>query len=286
MPVPEIDPTQAASERFSRRFFVGISAAATVAATTAAGASDAPRSSMPDVPEDDPAIDVQRVTLQAGQTSVPAYAAWPSRAGAPAGSVVVVMHVWGVDKSIRSVVRRLAATGFAAIAPDLYAGMGAPNGDDVSDYSIFSPFSKRLDRAQEHAEIAAAADWLKAKSAGTKLGIMGFCMGGRIVLNEIAQDGTLFAAAAPFYGAVENVDPKAIATPVCGSYGGRDKGIPADSVRAFAAALTVPHDFRIYDDAGHAFFDEDRPSYVPAAAADAWARTIAFFNKYLASAST
>ena len=126
MSTPEIDPTQAASERFSRRFFVGISAAATVAVTTGAGASDAPRSSMPDVPEDDPAIDVQRVTLQAGQTNVPAYAAWPSRAGAPAGSVVVIMHIWGVDKSIRSVVRRLAATGFAAIAPDLYAGMGAP----------------------------------------------------------------------------------------------------------------------------------------------------------------
>jgi len=284
MSAPEIDPTQAASDRFSRRFFVGISAAATVSATTAAGHGDA-RNSIPDVPEDDPAIDVSRVTLEAGQTNVPAYAAWPSRAGSPAGSVVVIMHVWGVDKSIRSVVRRLAATGFAAIAPDLYAGMGAPNGDGTSDYSIFSPFAKRLDRAQEHAQIVAAADWLKAKFAGTKLGIMGFCMGGRIVLNEIVQDGTLFAAAAPFYGAVENVDPKAVATPLCGSYGGRDKGIPADSVRAFAAALTVPHDFRIYDDAGHAFFDEDRPSYVPAAAADAWARTIAFFNTYLASAS-
>lgn len=286
MSSPEIDPTQAASERFSRRFFVGIAAAATVAATTAAGAGDAPRSSMPDVPEDDPAIEVKRLTLQAGQTNVPAYAAWPARAGAPAGSIVVIMHIWGVDKSIRSVVRRLAATGFAAIAPDLYAGMGAPDGDGASDSSNFSPFAKRLDRTQEHAEIAAAGDWLKATFTGTKLGIMGFCMGGRIVLNEIAQDGTLFAAAAPFYGAVENVDPKAIATPLCGSYGGRDKGIPADSVRAFAAALTVPHDFRIYDDAGHAFFDEDRPSYVPAAAADAWARTIAFFNKYLASPST
>jgi carboxymethylenebutenolidase len=286
MSAPEIDPTQAASERLSRRFFVGLSAAATVAATTGTSTGDAPQTLLPDVPENDPAIVVERITLQRSGENVAAYAARPSHSVFPAPSVVVIMHLWGVDASIRSVVRRLAASGFAAIAPDLFAGLGAPDGDGSSDASLFIPFAKRMQRETVHADVVAAAGWLKQQFPGTKIGIIGFCMGGRIVYNELVADPHLFAAAAPFYGAVENTDPKAIAVPVCGSYGARDEGIPADSVRAFFAALTVPHDLRIYDEAGHAFFDEERPSFVPSAAADAWKRTIGFYNTYLRAAGT
>jgi carboxymethylenebutenolidase len=115
---------------------------------------------------------------------------------------------------------------------------------------------------------------------------MGFCMGGHIALVVAAETKNRFAAVCPFYGSPDGVDPHAIAIPVCGSYGARDKGIPADEVRAFAASLTVPNDVRIYDEAGHAFFDDQRPSYVASAAADAWARTIAFFTKYLGQPKT
>jgi len=253
----------------NRRTFVGISAAATLGATGAW------------VPENDPAISVDRVGLQSSGTAISAYAAWPAAAAPGTPSVVVIMHVWGVDATIRDVVRRLAKEGFAAIAPDLYSRFDAPSGDGQTDFTIFRPYAQRLDRAQERSDVAAAVSWLKGKFAGTKVGIVGFCMGGRIVLNEVVGDGTLLAAAAPFYGAVADVDPKAVLVPVCGSYGALDKGIPADSVRAFAAALTVPNDFRIYDGAGHAFFDDTRPSYEATAAADAWARTLAFFKKYL-----
>jgi carboxymethylenebutenolidase len=69
--------------------------------------------------------------------------------------------------------------------------------------------------------------------------------------------------------------------PVCGSYGARDTGIPAEDVRAFRDALRVPNDIRVYNSAGHAFFDDQRASYVPAAAVDAWKRTLDCFKLYL-----
>lgn len=280
----EIDPTEGASERLNRRVFVGISAAAaTLAAASAAGGAAEPPG--PAVAEDDPAIAVQRVDLQRPGGTISAYAAWPKAAGPGTPSVVVVMHIWGVDASIRDVVRRYAKAGFAAIAPDLYARFGAPSGDGATDYTVFRPYAQRLERAQSSADIGAAAAWLAAKFPGTKTGLTGFCMGGRIALQAAIDDASSFVAVAPFYGPLEDVDPKAIHTPVCGSYGGRDKSIPADSVRAFAAALTVPNDFRVYDEAGHAFFDESRPSYVASAAEDAWKRVIAFFEKYLGGGS-
>jgi carboxymethylenebutenolidase len=282
---PEIDPTQAASERLNRRFFVGISAAATLAAPSAAFAEEsAPGPAS--IPENDPAIVAQWIGLSRPDTDVRAYAAWPKGAGPHTPSVVVIMHVWGVDTSIREVVRRLAAGGFAAIAPDLYARFGAPSGDGSTDYTIFRPYSKRLDRAQYAGDIRAAADWLAQKFVGTKTAIMGFCMGGHVALLAAIDDADRFAAVCPCYGSVEGVDPAAIRMPLCGSYGARDTSIPADSVREFAAALKVPNDVKIYDNAGHAFFDDHRPSYVESAAEDAWKRIIAFFNRYLGKTST
>jgi carboxymethylenebutenolidase len=191
------------------------------------------------------------------------------------------MHLWGVDSQIRDVVRRLAKAGFAAIAPDLYARFHAPNGDGVTDYTIFRPYAMRLEREVWLGDVRAAVQWLSAKFPGTKTGITGFCMGGKLALIA-AIEGELFSVVAPFYGDVAGLDPKALHIPLCGSYGGRDTGIPPDKVREFAAALAVPNDVRIYDEAGHAFFDDERPSYVASAAADAWARTLACFNTYLA----
>jgi carboxymethylenebutenolidase len=280
MSAPEIDPTQATSESLKRGVFVGISAAATLVAT--AGAQEALGQPHPPlVAEDDPAIVVEHVKLALPDAVVPAYAAWPASAGAGTPSVVVIMHIWGVDTSIRDVVRRYAKAGFAAIAPDLYARYGAPSGDGATDASIFRPYAKDLDRHVYAGDIRAAALWLSAKFPGTKIGLTGFCMGGHIAWNAAIDDAKLFAVVAPFYGAVAGVDPQAIAIPVCGSFGGRDTGIPPADVRTFAAALAVPNDVRIYDEAGHAFFDDQRASYVASAAADAWKRTLECFNKYL-----
>lgn len=279
MTSPEIDPTQAISERLNRRAFVGISAAA--AATPAL--SRAAEETQAEVPESDPAISVQRVALPRSDAQIGAYAAWSKAASAITPSVVVIMHIWGVDTSIRSVVRRLAKAGYCATAPDLYARFGAASGDGTTDYTIFREYAKRLDRKQMDGDIAAAAMWLREKFPQTKTAITGFCMGGRVAMFAAIDDKGLFAAVCPFYGAVNEVNPHDIVIPFFGSYGARDQSIPADGVRAFTAALTVPNDVKIYDNAGHAFFDEERKSYVPTAAADAWDRLIGFLAKYLGS---
>lgn len=284
MTAPEIDPTLAPSPNVNRRVFVGISAAATVAASTQPLSAQTPLGQVhpPLVAEDDAAIAHERVTLERPGVAMDAYAAWPVGAGPNVPSVVVVMHIWGVDTSIRDVVRRYAKAGYAAIAPNLYARFNVPSGDGSTDYTIFRPFSKQLEREVYAGDLRAAQAWLVSKFPQTKSGITGFCMGGRIALLTAEDTETLFAGVAPFYGPLNDVDPKRMQIPVCGSYGARDTSIPAADVRAFAAALAVPNDIVIYDDAGHAFFDDQRASYVASAAADAWKRTTAFFERYLA----
>lgn len=283
MDEPVTDPTHAVSAKLNRRVFVGISAGATIAASARAMAQEElGRPHPPLVPENDPAIATERVLLQRGDATVPAYAAWPAAAGPRTPSVVVIMHLWGVDSQIRDVVRRLAKAGFAAIAPELYARFNAPSGDGVTDYTIFRPYAMQLEREVWLGDVRAAAQWLSTKFPGTKIGITGFCMGGKLALTAAIEEGELFSLVAPFYGDVAGLDAKRLRIPLCGSYGGRDTGIPPEKVRDFTAALDVPNEVRIYDEAGHAFFDDERPSYVASAAADAWTHTIACFNKYLA----
>ena len=191
------------------------------------------------------------------------------------------MHIWGVDTSIRDFARRLAKAGFAAIAPDLFGRMSAPSGDGATDFSIFRPFAQKLAREQTAGDLRSAAQWLKARQPGAKLGVLGFCMGGTIALRQTADNPTAFAAVASFYGNIAGIDPAAVAIPIVGSYGERDTSIPADGVRAFAKSLHVPNDIVEYAGAGHAFMDDQRSSYVPDAAEDAWRRTVAFLTKYL-----
>jgi len=109
-------------------------------------------------------------------------------------------------------------------------------------------------------------------------------MGGHIVLIQATDNADVFAVAAPFYGALTGIAADGIHMPICGSYGARDTSIPADDVRAFRDALRVPNDIRVYASAGHAFFDDQRASYVAVAATDAWKRTLDFFKRYLAPA--
>lgn len=281
---PEIDPTQATSLELNRRAFVGITAAATAGLGGGTALAQGTGTQHPPVvPENDPSIVVAREDLRRPDAVIPAYAAWPVNAKANTPSVVVIMHIWGVDTSIRDTVRRFAKAGFVAIAPDLYARFGAPSGDGSTDIDVFRPYAKQLDRKQYDGDIRAAALWLTTKFPGTKVGIMGFCMGGHIVLVQAMDNGDVFAAACPFYGSLNDVDADKIHIPICGSYGARDTGIEADDVRAFRSALRVPNDIRIYNSAGHAFFDDQRGAYVAAAAVDAWKRTVDFLEKYLGS---
>lgn len=273
----EIDPARSTDPRVNRGAFVALTAAALSGIPAMAA--------MPPVPANDPAIMTRQVGVDRPGIVMPAYLAHPRSATNATPCVLVVMHAWGVDESIREVVRRFAKSGIAAMAPNLYARENAPDGDGVSDFAEFRPFVERLSSATEQVDgdIRASAQWLKAAHPQAKIGVTGFCMGGAIALRQAVDNADVFAADAVWYGNVKGIDPGKVRIPLLGSYGGRDTGIPERSVREFAQDVQTPHDIVIYPQAGHAFFDDHRASYVPTAAEDAWHRTIAFFTKYLAA---
>jgi carboxymethylenebutenolidase len=292
------DPVNSTKAEFSRRGFVALSAGAALAAGSAAAdaQTELGKPHPPLVAEDDPAIVVSRPRLTPSAGSpISAYAATPRTVAPRTPGVVVVQHIWGVDATIRDTVRRYAKEGYIAIAPELFGRLGAPSGDGATDYQPFVPFATQMSaQGFVTTDLLAAHDWIRTQARDASIGITGFCMGGGIALQQII-DARAYAACSMFYGSVrpgtKSDDPTTastfdftsrITTPLMGSFGARDTSIKPDDVRAMFARLTVPHDLRIYDEAGHAFFDDTRSSYVPSAAADAWARTLAWFKKYLA----
>jgi carboxymethylenebutenolidase len=299
MSIDQTDPANATKAEFSRRGFVSLGAGAALVAANAAAVSaqtDAfGKPHPPIVAEDDPAIVVSRprLTPSAGGP-IGAYAATPRAVTPRTPGVVVIQHIWGVDATIRDTVRRYAKAGYIAIAPLLFDRLGAPSGDGLTDYQPFVPFAGKM-TAQGFVttDALAAHDWVHAQARDGSIGITGFCMGGGIALQQII-DSKAYAACSMFYG---NVRPGSsssaettpamfdfvsrITTPLMGSFGARDTSIKPDDVRAMFARLSAPHDVKIYDEAGHAFFDDTRSSYVPSAAADAWTRTLAWFKTYL-----
>jgi carboxymethylenebutenolidase len=300
----DIDPTRSTSDAFSRRAFVGISGAAAILAANPAGADDAlGKPHPPLVAEDDPAIDAQHVTLTSkrpdGATQIDAYAASPKRVGPRTPGVVVVQQIWGVDTQMRDVVRRFAKAGYATIAPNLFAGSGAPSGDGATDITPFREAAGKLSDAGVDADLDAGAAWLLSRSPEAHLGIIGFCMGGSITLRQSVDRPETYRVGSVFYGKVrygttDNNGPitpialayaDEVAFPLAGSFGARDTSIKADDVRALADRLQQlhkPHDIKVYEEAGHAFFDDTRKAYVASAAEDAWTRTLAMFQRYLA----
>ena len=277
-----IDPTESTSLEMNRRAFTGLSLGAAFSGTAAMAQAQAyGQPHPPIVPDNDSAIVVEQVQLRRPDGTINAYAAYPKSVRSNTPGVVISMHIWGVDAQIRDVVRRFAKAGYCAVAPDLYSRWNPPTGDGVSDISIFGPLAAQLQRKQFSGDMRAAALHLSGKSPQGKLAVLGFCMGGHLALIQSIDNGDVFSTVAPFYGAVKEIDPNDIHIPVCGSYGERDTGIPADDVRTWRNALRVPNDIRIYASAGHAFFDDTRKSYVASAADDAWKRTLTFFKDYL-----
>jgi carboxymethylenebutenolidase len=299
MSIEPTDPPNATSPEVSRRGFVQLGAGAAFAIANGA-AADAQTDGFgqphpPIVAEDDPAIAVSRPQLQpTGGGPIGAYAATPRTLTPRTPGVVVIQHIWGVDATIRDTVRRYAKSGYLAIAPRLFDRLNPPSGDGLSDYHPFAPIAAQMNaQGFVTTDALAAHDWIRTQAGDASIGITGFCMGGGITLNQIV-DSKAYAACSMFYGSVRPgtnpQDPTTastfdftsrITTPLMGSFGGRDTSIKPADVQAMFARLTSPHDVKIYDEAGHAFFDDTRASYVASAASDAWARTLTWFHRYL-----
>jgi len=196
----------------------------------------------------------------------------------PQPAVIVIQEWWGLNNHIKDVADRFAAAGYVALAPDLYHGQVATEPDEARKLAM------ELGMDDAVGEIQAGMAYLRAQDFTTgKIGIVGFCMGGGLVLQTAVADDSLDAAV-PFYGqAVNPTMAGRITAPVLSFLGSRDR-ISADSYEAMHEALEangVPNHFQLYEGAQHAFFNDTRDAYDPTAAADAWSRVLNWFNEYL-----
>ena len=237
-------------------------------------------------------LDAGEARIPTTDGSLPAYYAKPAGKG-PFPIVLVNEEIFGVHEYIKDICRRLAKRGCLAVATEYYARIGdlskmTDSGKIVQDVILKAP------DAQYMSDGDSTAAWA-GKNGGDagRIGVIGFCRGGRQTWLYAAHSPHLKAAVAfygPLGGKPSSIQPKTaldvaadIKCPLLGLYGAQDQGIPVASVkeaeaRTQAARKTV--DIVIYPDAGHGFHADYRPSYKPADAADAWNRAIAWFQRF------
>ncbi|CAO4170758.1 dienelactone hydrolase family protein [Methylorubrum populi] len=232
-----------------------------------------------------------RIPTQDGE--IPAYRAMPAEGG-PFPTILVIQEIFGVHEHIKDVCRRLAKLGYFALAPELYARQG-----DVSRLTsiqqIVSEVVSKVPDAQVMADLDAAVAFAQAtgKADTARLGITGFCWGGRIVWLYAAHNAGVKAGVA-WYGRLVGdssaltpkhpVDVAAdLKAPVLGLYGGADQGIPVETIdrmREACRSAGKTCDFVVYPDAPHAFHADYRPSYRAEPARDGWQRLQAWFRQH------
>ena len=213
-----------------------------------------------------------------GQAS--GYLAIPEKGTGP--GVIVIQEWWGLVNHIKDVCDRFANEGYVALAPDLYHGKAAKSPDEAGKLMM----ALRIDEAEK--DLRGAIQYLLSHDAtkGTKVGIIGFCMGGALSLYAASKNAQV-GACVVFYGIHPNVKPDlpALQAPVLGIYAGRDRSVPPDSVHELERKLKElgkSVEIHIYPDTDHAFFNDQRLDvYNPKAAQDAWRRVIQFFAKHL-----
>lgn len=224
---------------------------------------------------------------------IPGYRAMPATGG-PFPVVLVVQEIFGVHEHIRDICRRFAKRGYLAVAPELYARQGDVS--KLTDFQeIFTRVVSKVPDAQVLSDLDTAADWAGKSGRGDlkRLGITGFCWGGRIVWLYAAHNPRLKAAVAWYgrlVGSPTELTPQYpmdlagnLKAPVLGLYGGADANIPMDTIERMRKALMAagsPSQIIVYPDAPHAFFADYRPSYRKEAAEDGWKRLLEWFKKY------
>jgi carboxymethylenebutenolidase len=273
----------------SRRGFMSSSSAAVAGYTLAAG------------PVRADAIQTETNGLKAGMATVPVtggnmpvYFARPANVQNPP-VILVGMEIFGLHEWVKDITRRVAHLGAFAIAPNYYF-RAETNGVDltkIDDRQKLFPIVDAKTDAELFADLDATVAWAKSQGGDTsRLGIMGFCRGGRTVWHYSTHNPNLKAGVA-FYGDLINKNdapPKnsielapEVKEPVLGLYGKADTIMPPEQVKQMEAALKVAGktaEFHEYPGAPHWFVADYRPSYRKEAAQDAWKQMIAWFKKY------
>ncbi|MFQ5521360.1 MAG: dienelactone hydrolase family protein, partial [Candidatus Methylomirabilia bacterium] len=233
-----------------------------------------------------------RVTLAVPDGSMPAYLCRPATGG-PFPGVIVVMEAFGLNSHIQDVAERIAREGYVSMAPDLYHRFGSPI-IPYEDIPKAVDYLQKLEDPEVMAEIGAAIGYLKGlkEVRADRLGITGFCMGGRVTFLAACRHASDIKAAVPFYGGgIAAEGPNApvnfareIQCPILCFFGETDALIPLDQVRKTEETLKQhgkTFEVKVYSGAGHGFFCNERASYHPEAARDAWEKTKGWFGKYL-----
>src|SRR6201994_4470067 len=271
----------------SRRGFMTASAAAAAGYTLATGPVRADV-----IKTDTDGLEAGDAKIKVADGEMPGYFAKPEGVSNPP-VILVAMEIFGLHEYIKDVTRRLAKLGAFAVAPDYYFRKG---GDltKMTDMQQLLPIVNAKPDAELLSDLDSTVAWAKAQGGDTdRLGIIGFCRGGRTGW-EYAAHSTALKAGVSFYG--PPVDPAnplwpksptqlvpEMKAPVLGLYGEKDTGIPVSTVEALKAALAKankPAEFKIYPDAPHGFHADYRPSYRKEAAEDGWNQMQAWFKKY------
>jgi carboxymethylenebutenolidase len=231
------------------------------------------------------------VTIPVEDGEIPAYYAQPE-SGSDFPIILVIQEIFGVHEHIQDVVRRLAKLGYLAIAPELFARQGDVT--KLSNIEEIRAIVAKVPDAQVLSDLDATLDWAVKSSKGNidRVGITGFCWGGRITWLYAAYNPKVKAGVA-WYGRLVGTStaltPKhpidiapTLSVPVLGLYGGKDTGIPLESVekvRILLDAGSSKSEIVVYPEAPHAFFADYRPSYRETDANDAWERLQAWFKQ-------
>jgi carboxymethylenebutenolidase len=241
-------------------------------------------------------LDAGDVQIPTAGDTIGGYRAVAAMRTGKAPVVLVAHEIYAVHEHIKDVCRRLAKQGYFAVAPDLFGRQG--DATAIADFQeLQTKLVAKVPDAQVMSDLDATIAWAKASGAAdtTRLGITGFCWGGRIVWLYAAHNSELKAGVA-WYGRLlgekDALRPRhpldvagALRAPVLGLYGGADPGIPLDTVDQMRAALANGPDparrsqIQVYPQAGHAFFADYRPSYRAEAATDGWSRALAWLRK-------
>ena len=220
--------------------------------------------------------------------TMPAVLTLPDGAEGPVPGLLLIYEIFGMSDEMRRVARDLAAEGYAVLIPDVFArGRVRPLCVAATMRTMVTGSGAAMD------DLEAARRWLadRPEVDGTRLGTIGFCMGGSFAL-LLARTG-LYKVSAPFYGRPPDL-PRSC--PVVASFGGRDLGMRGapEKLTADLKAVGVPHDVKVYPEAGHSFFTRTpglkgqlvrrlpiHAEYHEASAQDAHRRVVAFFREHL-----
>jgi len=269
---------------FTRRSFVMTSLAAGFALAVQPISAET-------ITTDTDGLEAGEIKIPVKDGEMPAYRAMPKE-GKSLPVILVVQEIFGVHEHIKDLCRRLAKLGYLAVAPELYARQGDVS--KISEIEAIRPIVMKVPDQQVMSDLDATVAWAKASGKGetSKLGITGFCWGGRIVWLYAAHNPDLKAGVA-WYGRLvgdpDALHPKtavdvagSLKAPVLGLYGGADQGIPAASIEKMREALKEskqPSEIIVYPDTPHGFLADYRPSYTKASADDGWQRMLAWFKK-------